>query len=288
MLMKLIYYDKMIIGKLWFGGVWIVGLWFKEQKKIIISTLGFITLQLVAITIQEAYVVADFLWKPFAAIHNWKLPINSDPNFKLLALLKFDTILALYALFIGAALLIAKSLKNSQSQLYSFEEELSAALEAVDNGSLTPDAVNGEVKRLFTRIKKGVSNIVNIDDNKVRAVVAYQDNVTASQVFSKMTWGNSITSQQEKWDEAAMRVLLAGGKSHVFWPHPKSTMPDGDAEAYLLVRNVGEEYRLGILFVFNVPVTISEDKWNRLMLEMAPITLLGHVDKVRNIVVNYA
>ncbi|MBK5443251.1 hypothetical protein [Peribacillus sp. TH24] len=261
--------------------------WIKKRPGWIISAGIFIVIQMAAITVQEAYVFADFLWGPFSAITNWELPEASSPYFKIVSLLRFDVIMILYTLLIGAFIIVLmKILGSKKLPPYPFEEELAAALEAVYDTSLPSSTIDREVKKLFDQIRKQISSFTGIRGDKIRAVVVYQKPGMSNPVFSKMTWGPQITQQQIDWDDLALKILQQGGRSHVLWPSAKESIPNGDAESYLLVRNIGE-YRLGILFAFKVSVNLTEDELDKLKVEVAPITLLGHIDKILDIVVKY-
>ncbi|CAH0343978.1 hypothetical protein [Bacillus sp. CECT 9360] len=253
----------------------------------ILAGILFFVSQMAAITIQESYVLANILWAPFSAITNWSLPAETDPYYKFISLIRFDIILFVYAVLITSIVIVFKALFiNKKSQPYEFEQELATALEAAYDDSLPTDTVRREVRHLFDQIKKQITNFVGVNENNVRAVMVYQTPGMASPMFSKMTWGSPITQEQKQLDDLAFKLLLQGGRSHTLWPDAKPQLPNGDAESYLLVRNVGD-YRLGFLFAFKAKLSLSEEKLDKLKVEVAPITLLGHIDKILNVIVNY-
>ncbi|MBL3645782.1 hypothetical protein JMN23_25940 [Bacillus sp. RHFB] len=250
--------------------------------------ISFIASQVFGIIIQESFVIADDLWWPFRWITNWQI---SDQN-KFYLLIRYGLMLFIYFFLIyGLVAFIKKVFRKSDSdatQVYLFERELTAALEAAFDPNPNAAIVSNEVKRLFEEIKNRIARFYNVKSDRIRVHMFFLDEQSGLHELSRMRWGASITPQQEDIDKDALRIMVGNqqnDKAIARWTNADQQFPSGDTKVYLLVRNLGHP-TLGLLISFRDPIDV-DSKLDKLSVEVTPMTLLGYVDRIRNIVVNY-
>ncbi len=253
---------------------------FKKKKNYFIHIGLFIITQILAVTIQESYVLANLLLTPFTWIQNWQ----PDQNNKFLLLLRYDVILIFYILFIYAIWEIKNIFWGKQKTSRFYEDELAATLEAVYDNNRNRDQVKYQVKSLFDKIVNEIATDCGVSKNRYRAVVVHRDFQQNENKFSNLSWGNEISSQQEQYDRNALEVFLTNNGTIAYWTNVQEQFPNGDVKTYLFVRNL-DAFRMGCLLAFSED--IPKSVLDKLKDKDTPMTLIGHVDKIFDVIVNY-
>jgi len=172
-----------------------------------------------------------------------------------------------------------------------FHEEMAATIQAIEAQQSDPAQMQVSVKLLFERIVDRMRGIFQLDSGDFRAVAIRENPLDENEViFTNFGFGTftGLSEQQRKWDLDAARFMLEEKlTTHIKWLEFKRQRPGGDAETILLIRNIGR-LRLGLFIVITKPGVKIEENWSEFEQSTYLATMLGHVDKIVEVVVNYS
>lgn len=171
-----------------------------------------------------------------------------------------------------------------------FHNEMAAAMQALEEDAADKAGTELVVKRLFERMIDQMRDIFDLAGSDFRANAIRPDpNDSLGVIFTNFGFGKTegISEQQKKWDEDAAKFMLEEKfTTHTKWIDFKRQRPRGDAETVILIRNIGK-HRLGLFIAITKANVAIEEKWSEFEQSTYLATMLGHVDKLVEVVVNY-
>lgn len=174
-----------------------------------------------------------------------------------------------------------------------FHEEMAAAVMALEQEQPNRTEQQQVVKDLFERIVDRMRDIYKLNTNDFRAIAIIPDPSTPGDekgvIFTNFGFGKTtgLSEQQKVWDlDAAKFILEDKVTTHTKWIEFKRQRPNGDAETVILIRNIGK-LRLGLFVAITKPGVKIEENWLEFEQSTYLATMLGHVDSIVEIVVNY-
>jgi hypothetical protein len=171
-----------------------------------------------------------------------------------------------------------------------FHQEMAATIQALEEEKTEEAETRLVVKQLYERIIDRMREIYGLNAGDFRAIAIRPDpNDEKGVIFTNFGFGKTdgLSAQQKSWDEDAAKFMLEEKlTTHTKWIEFKRQRSRGDAETVILIRNIGK-LRLGLFVAITKSGVKIEENWSEFEQSTYLATMLGHVDKLVEIVVNY-
>jgi hypothetical protein len=171
-----------------------------------------------------------------------------------------------------------------------FHHEMAAAIQVLEKETIDSAEVNDAVRQLMERIVDRMREIFSLNSGDFRAIAIRPDPSDEKDViFTRMRFGQADAQSelQEEIDKGAAKSMLEEKlTTHTKWLRFKEHRPKGDADTVILIRNIGK-LRLGLFVAIRRSDVRIEENWPEFEQSTYLATMLGHVDKLVEVVVNY-
>ncbi|QYR21092.1 hypothetical protein KZ483_25800 [Paenibacillus sp. sptzw28] len=171
-----------------------------------------------------------------------------------------------------------------------FHNEMAAAIQVLEQEESNSAEMDSTVKQLMERIVDRMREIFSLNSADFRAIAIRPDPEDEKDViFTKMQFGKTddLSEQQKGIDKDAAKFMLEEKlTTHTKWLRFKEHRPKGNAETVILIRNIGM-LRLGLFIAITRADIKIEENWPEFEQSTYLATMLGHVDKLVEVVVNY-
>jgi hypothetical protein len=237
--------------------------------------------------VEELFALNDLLTKPFKLLVEWKaegtLPGRA----------KFVVLLILYGspLAVISAFLFKKDKTESEApneepyrSRNNYAKMIAEVKETVNNRQAPRELKADKIEGLFQALIDDVSNLFQVQPSEVRAVLVVNNN-RGKHKLTGWRWGRPCSINQERMDYKAIDKFLETEKTYPIWEEVKEHFDHTDSDTLLFFRNDGT-LRLGCLIAIanSIDVESHIEEWEQIV---RPFTMLGHMDKLVQFVVNY-
>lgn len=245
-------------------------------------------IQVLGVGVKNLVSLDEYLIIPFKWLVDW-VPANDLTKWVFFNLC-FWTYAGVFWLLWSFVLYILKKTSNEKllkAPTILYAKELAATMNAIDREAPATD-VEKELINLFSEIIEQMKLCLGLTDKDFRAMIVLPDPDNEF-YLTGLRWGKkSYTSaEQERRDVKAMGVMDETNKTHTRWLDAKMQFENGDGESLIYIRNAGK-MRLGCFIAILKPgVDMSDAKWISFEQVSYLFTMLGPIDKIAEVVVNY-
>ncbi len=238
-----------------------------------------VALAILGCMINEFYRFSPYLAYPLQRLAEWqpKNPLQSWIDLILLGFIYISALMAVWSI-------LAEWLgPKSKAAAIPFEQQFDEMLESLSDPDISHDVIRDRIERLYDALLDQIGLLFKVPRREIRAVLIHYDGNLKK--LESWRWGRNTTPEQDRIDLKAIEILFDQGLTYPVWEDVKEQFPNGDSDTLLLIRNRGN-LRLGLLIAISRRVEMKP-----LMAEYAklvyPFTMLGHMDKLVDFVLNY-
>lgn len=237
--------------------------------------------------VEEAFALNDLLSKPLKLLVEWKAEGTFAGRVKFVALLILygSPLVVIYAILFKRDNSKTKAMmEEPYRSRHNYAKMIAEVKETVNNRHVPKELKADKIEGLFDSLMDDVCNLFQVQPTEVRAVLVINNN-RGKHKLTGWRWGRPCSADQERMDHKAIDMFLETEKTYPIWEKAKEHFDQTDSDTFLFFRNDGT-LRLGCLIAIanSIDVESHIDEWEQIV---KPFTMLGHMDKLVQFVVNY-
>ncbi|MFD2612228.1 hypothetical protein [Paenibacillus gansuensis] len=252
------------------------------------KVLAALVILLATAIFEEMFAWNRVLSTPLALLADWNAAGTLAGRLKfLLLLLSYASPVVVLSAAVTAAFSrrreTAEESNPSYQSTYDYDRMIAELVEAASDRGISNDLKTERVNKLFQALIDDVSTLYNVPTLEVRALLVTNDRAGRHKL-TRWHWGRAATQTQLEMDLKAVGIFLETEKTYPTWEGARRQFVNGDSDTLLFIRNKGE-LKLGCLIAINATLDTEAriQEWAQIIY---PFTMLGHMDKLVQFVVN--